>query len=138
MIIKKAALRALLLAAAVTTGAGCYTTRIHAGPPGVMPAPLATGRWHHTLVGGLAEIADPIDLEALCPQGWATINEEYSFLNGLAASVTSQIYTPRTYTVTCSGGAAVPGTAGPGWGAPPAGAPPGGTWGTPPAGAPQK
>ena len=105
MIINTTVLRALLLAGAVTAGAGCYTTRVHSGMPGSMPAPMATERWHHTLVVGVAEISDPIDLEALCPQGWASIHEEYTFLNGLAAGVTSQIYTPRVYTVTCSGGA---------------------------------
>jgi hypothetical protein len=124
-------LRALLLAAAVAAVAGgCYTTRVHSGMPGAIPAPLATERWHHTLVGGLAEVSDPIDLEALCPQGWASIHEEYTFLNGLVASVTEQIYTPRTYTVTCSGAA------------PAAGAPPGGaaarTLATRPAATPTK
>jgi hypothetical protein len=106
IILKRTALRVLLLAGAATAVGGCYTTRVHSGMPGSMPAPLATERWHHTLVFGIAEISDPIDLEALCPQGWASIHEEYTFLNGLAAGVTSQIYTPRVYTVTCSGGPA--------------------------------
>jgi hypothetical protein len=116
MIIKTTVLRALLIAGAVAAGAGCYTTRIHSGMPGSTPSLLATDRWHHTVVAGVAEISDPIDLEALCPQGWASIHEEYTFLNGLVAGVTSQIYTPRVYTVTCSGGAAAV--------APPPGAPP--------------
>ena len=119
MNIDRTALRALMLAAAVASVAGgCYTTRVHSGMPGAIPAPLATERWHHTLVGGLAEVSDPIDLEALCPQGWATIHEEYTFLNGLVAGVTEQIYTPRTYTVTCSGAAPAAAVA------PPAGAAP--------------
>jgi hypothetical protein len=110
MIISGTFSRALLLAGAIGAS-GCYTTRIHSGIPGAMPALLANQRWHHTLVGGLAEISDPIDLDAVCPQGWATIHEEYTFLNGLVAGFTEQIYTPRTYTVTCGGGAVAPGAA---------------------------
>jgi hypothetical protein len=93
---------------------------------------MATDRWHHTIVAGMAEISDPVDLDTDCPGGWSTINEEYSFLNGLVGGLTWGIYTPRTYTVICSSGG--PGGA-PGWGAPGA-PPPGGAWGAPPPGAP--
>jgi Bor protein len=83
--------------------AGCYTTRVHSGRTGSLPAPMATKRWHHTMVVGIAELSS-VDLDALCPTGaWATIDEEQTFLNGFVAGVTHQIYTPRTYTVTCSG-----------------------------------
>lgn len=110
----------LLAGAALLGMTGCYTTRIHSGVPGTMPSPMATERWHHTVVLGLAEISEPIDLDGVCPPGaWATINEEVTFVNGLVAAITGQIYTPRTYTVTCSGTGPAPA----GWGAPPPGAP---------------
>jgi hypothetical protein len=122
--------RCLLLGALLAGSAGCYTTRVHTGLPGATPSLMATDRWHHTIVAGMAEISDPVDLDTDCPGGWSTINEEYSFLNGLVGGLTWGIYTPRTYTVICGSG----GTA-PGWGAPGA-PPPAAGWGAPPPGAP--
>jgi hypothetical protein len=100
---------AALLLAVSLLGAGCYTTTISTGMPAQAPSVLATERWHHTVVGGLAEISDPVDLEGVCPQGgWASIQEEVSFVNGLVSAVLSSIYTPRTYTIMCQGGPAAP------------------------------
>ena len=125
-------LRSLVLAGLLAVGlGGCYTTRIHTGMQGTTPSLMATDRWHHAIVNGLAELSDPVDLEGVCPGGWSAINEQVSFVNGLATVVTWGIYTPRTYTVTCGTGA--PSPAGAGWGA--AGAPPP-NWGAPPAPAP--
>ena len=123
--------RAVLAGALMLSVSGCYTTRIHSGVPGTMLSPMANERWHHTLIAGLAEVSDPVDLDGVCPPGaWGTISEELSFLNGLVGAVTWQIYAPRTYTITCGGAGAPP----PGWGAP--GAPPPPNWGAPPPGAP--
>lgn len=80
----------------------CYTTHIVSGVPPAGVAPMAQDRWHHTVVLGIAEISPPVDLEADCsPKRWAEIKEELTFLNGVVSGVTSSIYTPRTYTVTC-------------------------------------
>jgi Bor protein len=132
MITKTFVRRCLLLGALLAGSAGCYTTRVHTGLPGAGPSLMASDRWHHTIVAGIAEISDPVDLETACPGGWSTINEEYSFLNGLVGGVTWGIYTPRTYTVICGSGGGAPA---PGWGAPGA-PPPGAGWGAPPPGAP--
>jgi hypothetical protein len=107
-------IRQIVLAGVLLLGlGGCYTTRIHSGNQGTLPSPMATERWHHTLVVGLAEVSDPIDLDSVCPaRSWATIDEKLTFVNGFVAGVTNQIYTPRTYTVTCSGTGAPPA----GWG----------------------
>ena len=114
--------RTLLIGSLLAGAAGCYSTRVNIGPAGGAASPMYTERWHHTIVGGLAEISDPVDLEGACPGGLAAIHEELSFLNGVAGAVFG-IYTPRTYPLLCGGGA--PGAAAPaaGWGAPPPGAP---------------
>lgn len=122
---------ALAISAAVS---GCYTTKIYSGGTAVARSNTHEEKWHHTVVAGIAEISEPVDLEAACALGnapsWATIDEEYTFLNGLVGAATFGIYTPRTYTVSCgsgSGGASgwAPGATS-GWnsGAPPAGAAP--------------
>lgn len=87
--------------------AGCYTTRIVSGVPAQHVAPMAQEAWHHSVIAGLAEVSPPIDLEGLCPRGsWAEVKEELTFVNGLVGAATGSVYTPRTYTVTCGGGAA--------------------------------
>ena len=103
--------------------AGCYTTRIHTGLQPQMPSITASERSHHTVVAGLAEISDPVDLDGACPAGsWASITEELTFINGLLGALTSSIYTPRTYTIMCTGGGAGPAPTD--WGQPPPAAPP--------------
>lgn len=83
--------------------AGCYTTRIHTAYTPANVSLVASERWHHAIVGGVAELSDPVDLEGACPNAApALIHEEVTFLNGVASGVTSGVYTPRTYTISCS------------------------------------
>jgi hypothetical protein len=46
------------------------------------------------------------DLKAACPNGWAEVETETSFVNGLLMFITYNIYTPQSATVRCKGGAA--------------------------------
>jgi hypothetical protein len=39
-----------------------------------------------------------------CPQGFAVVETERSFLNGLVGAITYSIYTPMHVKVTCAGG----------------------------------
>ncbi|MEO5769651.1 MAG: hypothetical protein ABIS92_14965 [Polyangia bacterium] len=98
----KVNLKLIALALGSVLMTGCYTTRIVSGAPPQSVAPLAQERWHHTVVVGMAEVSPPVDLEANCPgRAWSEIKEESTFPNGVVSSVTSSLYTPRTYTVTC-------------------------------------
>jgi hypothetical protein len=81
---------------------GCYTTTISSGkPPG--PAGIEYDeKWHHGLVWGMAELSGPHNLEKICPDGWAEITTETSFLNGFVDAATSSIYNPQSVTVRCA------------------------------------
>lgn len=90
-------------AAAITalSLSGCYTTTIQSGRPA---SPATVGydqRWHHGLFSGIAELSPAYDLSQVCPQGWAEIETETSFLNGLLALL-SEVYTSQTVTIRCA------------------------------------
>jgi len=93
---------ALFLLAAIALGAsGCYSTTIKNGKP-VGEAPLeGDQRWHHGFVGGTSEASGPYKLSQICPEGWAEIQTETSFSNGLLDVVTLGLYNPQTVAVTC-------------------------------------
>ena len=83
--------------------AACYTTRIHTGVAAVGPSRFAEDKLHHTVVFGIAEASEPVDLEAACPRStWAEMREEQTFANGVVGALTSSLYTPRTYTIMCA------------------------------------
>lgn len=81
---------------------GCYATTIRSGARPVAAGIEYDAKWHHGLVWGIAELSGPYNLAHVCPQGWASIRTETSFLNGLTSAVTSGLYSPQTITVQCS------------------------------------
>jgi hypothetical protein len=98
-----------LTLAALAMASGCYTTTVRSGkPPGDATAEY-NGKWHSGVVWGLAELSGPYNLSEVCPNGWAEITTETSFVNGLVDSVTSGIYNPQSVTVRCAvGGSEAP------------------------------
>jgi hypothetical protein len=97
-----------LALAALVLASGCYTTTVRSGkPPGDATAEY-DGKWHSGVVWGIAELSGPYNLSEVCPNGWAEITTETSFLNGLVDGVTSSIYSPQTVTVRCAAGGAAP------------------------------
>lgn len=94
--------------AALVLASGCFTTTVRSGkPPGDATAEY-DGKWHSGVVWGIAELSGPYNLSEVCPNGWAEITTETSFLNGLVNGVTSNIYNPQTVTVRCAAGGAAP------------------------------
>jgi hypothetical protein len=81
---------------------GCYTTIIRNGKTPNPPTVAYDARWHHGILWGIAELSGPYDLSQICPQGWAEIKTETSFLNGLLSSITNSIYSSQTLWVRCS------------------------------------
>ena len=98
---------ALLLLAVIAVGAsGCYSTTLKNGKP-IGDAPLeGDQRWHHGFVGGTSEASGPYQLSRICPEGWAEIQTETSFSNGLLDVVTLGLYNPQTVDVKCVAGPA--------------------------------
>jgi len=101
-------LRGVTLALLPLFTGGCYTTTIHSGLPAKAATVEYDQKWHHGLVYGIAELSGPYNLARVCPQGWASIETETSFLNGLVGAVTSGIYSPQTITVHCATAPATP------------------------------
>lgn len=101
-------IKAACLVALIATSSACFTTTLRSGEP-ANPARLDHDRrWHHGVIWGIAELSGPYDLKTICPNGWAEITTETSFLNGLLTSLTSSVYTPQSVTIRCSGAEAEP------------------------------
>lgn len=103
-------LRNLALAggAALMLG-GCFKIDYTYGPSN--PAP-SYDNWHHIGIFGLVEFSDPVNLDAVCPNGFGRVHYEVSFINGLipyalnALGGLGWVYQPSTIRVYCRSGAA--------------------------------
>jgi hypothetical protein len=92
----------LFALAAAFTVSGCYSTTIRNGQaPGTVPLE-SDEHWHSGVGMGVKEISGPYDLDEICPEGWAEIETETDFFNGLVQYATFQIYNPQTVTVRCA------------------------------------
>jgi hypothetical protein len=99
---------AAALALACTSSA-CFTTTLRSGKTANAPRLENDRRWHHGVIWGIAELSGPYNLKELCPNGWAEVTTETSFVNGLLTSLTSSIYTPQSVTIRCAGEEPEPG-----------------------------
>jgi len=61
-----------------------------------------TARGGRMICIGIAELSGPYDLQKACPNGWAEIKTETSFVKGFVDLVTSGIYAPQSVTVGCT------------------------------------
>ena len=102
------AIKAVGLVALVVMSSACYTTTLRSGQPANAARLGNDRRWHHGVIWGIAELSGPYDLKKICPNGWAEVTTETSFLNGFLTSLTSSIYTPQSVTIRCSGQDAEP------------------------------
>ncbi len=87
--------------------AGCFKIDYTYGPSN--PAP-SYDNWHHIGIFGLIEFSDPVDLDLVCPTGFARVHYEISFINGLFPPALNIIaflgwmYQPSTIRVYCNSG----------------------------------
>jgi hypothetical protein len=94
--------RSVLVLIALALGlTGCYRVTVNTGAP---QAPNQIERkWQMSFAAGL--VPPPVlNTQSECPNGVARIVTERSFLNSLAAGVTSSIITPMQVVVTCASG----------------------------------
>lgn len=103
------AIKAVGLVALLLSSSACFTTTLRSGKTANAPRLENDRRWHHGVIWGIAELSGPYDLKKICPNGWAEVTTETSFLNGLLTSLTSSIYTPQSVTIRCAGEEAEPG-----------------------------
>jgi hypothetical protein len=102
------AIKAAGLVALVISSSACFTTTLRSGQTANAPRLENDRRWHHGVIWGIAELSGPYDLKKICPNGWAEVTTETSFLNGLLTSLTSSVYTPQSVTIRCAGEEAEP------------------------------
>jgi hypothetical protein len=107
--------------AAAVGASGCFTSIVKSGAPAAAASIEYDEKWHSGLIFGLVELSGPYDLSRICPNGWAEIKTETSFVNGLVQWITFNIYNPQTVSVRCAAGGAPAGAPAM---APPAMAPP--------------
>ena len=95
----------LAVAACVLSGA-CYKVTVVTTPSAVTSTETATVSkpWNHSFVYGLVPPA-PVNVSANCPGGNVQkVVTQHSFVNGLVAALTWQLYTPIQIDVWCPGG----------------------------------
>lgn len=90
------------LLCAVALG-GCYRVTVITGAPPAEAPQVVDRPWQKSFVYGLVPPPE-IDTKEQCPQGFAVVMTERSFLNGLVGALTYSIFTPMHATVTCAVG----------------------------------
>lgn len=92
-------IRKALLCAALLVTVGCYRITVETGAPeGDKKIDLP---WQKSWVIGLVP-PDTINAKATCTNGVSKVMVEHSFLNGLVAGLTYNIFTPIHPVVTCA------------------------------------
>ena len=93
--------KTVLLGVATLMGSGCYRVTVVTGAP---PAPqIVDNPWQKSFVYGLVPPPE-MNTKEQCPQGFAIVETERSFLNGLVGAITYSIFTPMHAKVTCASG----------------------------------
>jgi hypothetical protein len=91
----------ILLSLVALLCSGCYRVTVVTGAP---PAPQTVDKpWQYSFVYGLVPPPE-LNTREQCPQGFAVVMTERSFLNGLVGALTYSIFTPMHAKVTCAAG----------------------------------
>ncbi len=94
--------KTVLLATLVgTLCAGCYNhTFVN---PNVTPElEPSYSRWHNHWFFGVFTSTAELELDEVCPQGVARIEDVHTFVNGLLAALIGIVYSPTTVKVYCA------------------------------------
>lgn len=101
--------RHAMLGLALLLGSGCYKINYVTAPSAPYPQ---TTNWHHIGIFGLVEFSEPVMLDRICPAGFARVENQISFVNGLVSPVALNLvglawaYQPHTVKVYCKSGQA--------------------------------
>lgn len=94
--------RSIIAAAAlILMGTGCYHVTVITGAPAAQTT--VDKQWQNSFVYGLVPPPE-LSTKGTCSRGASTVETERSFVNGLVALITWQIYTPMHVKVTCAAG----------------------------------
>ena len=94
-----------VVATAALMCGGCYRVTVITGAPPVdsLTTKPVDRPWQKSFVYGLVPPPD-VDTKEQCPLGFAVVQTERSFLNGLVSAITYSIFTPMHTKVTCAAG----------------------------------
>lgn len=87
---------------AVALVCGCAATTVNSGRPPFDPAEGYDERWHSAFFWGLVSLGKPLDLTAICPQGWSQVTVGRDPFTLLASVLTLFVYTPARITIVCA------------------------------------
>ena len=97
--------RASMLVATLILAAGCYHATIETG---LTPSTEVVSKpWAHGFIYGLVP-PSTVETASKCKNGVAKVETQMSFLNGLVALITWEIYTPLQIDVTCASSSKMP------------------------------
>lgn len=88
-----------MMVATLLLTAGCYHATIETGLP--PSAQTISKPWAHGFIYGLVP-PSTVETASKCKNGVAKVETQMSFLNGLVALITWEIYTPLQIDVTCA------------------------------------
>lgn len=91
--------KSLAVAVASLGLSGCYHITVNTGKA---PAPtIVDKQWQNSFIYGLMPPPE-VNVRTDCPNGVSVVETEHSFVNGLVAYLTFQLYTPMHVKVTCA------------------------------------
>ena len=95
--------RLVLGAGLVVLATGCHNFTVVNGDKvaASQPASGYDERFHSAIIGDFVMIDQPPKLDTLCPMGWAKIDRQVSFFNGLVNMLGGGVYQSDSLTVRC-------------------------------------
>ena len=78
-------MRILAFASICLLASGCYTIRYTTSAP--PSGTYVAEQWNHSFVNGIISISPTVNVSALCPQGFAVVENQVTVLNGFLAGV---------------------------------------------------
>ena len=97
--------RAALALCTAALLSGCYRINYSTGrAPNTKVMPENTTE--HMGIFGLVNFSDPVELNSICPEGFAKVEQKVTFAYGLVSAITFGLYNPHRVTVQCASGTA--------------------------------
>jgi len=94
-------IKVITLLACTALLTSCYHAEIITGKP--MSNQVIDKPWAHSFIAGLVPPSE-VSVASQCENGVVKVGTQHSFLNGLVAAITFNLYTPMRITVTCAAG----------------------------------
>jgi len=92
--------RRIFLAVGLLATTACFHIRYVTDAPGAN-TPADDG-WHTNIIWGLVEVSPAVNVSDACPQGFAIVENEQTFVNGLVQWLLWSLLNPTNVTVTCA------------------------------------